>query len=114
MALIDDYLAISRKEARHVIVPDERLHERDIYQPLWFLFPTADHAYPVAFEREELRQSLLPLPEQLSAMDKDKRTDLPLRYDCRCDDGFAEARGRFEHSDILLQDRIQRHALLVS
>jgi hypothetical protein len=113
VTLIDDYLAIVCKEGSQGLVPNERLHERNIYQSLWFLLSASDYSYFIAFESEELCQSLLPLSEQFVPMDKNQCTDLPLRDGSRRDDGLAEARGRFEHAYILLQDRIQRYDLFV-
>lgn len=103
VALIDDHLAIAIDERLDLAFVRKGLHHRNVDLAAGLGLAANDGANPIASDVRERQQTLMPLLEQVRAVNQNQRIDSPPGDERRGHDGFTGGGRGAEHTRLMLQ-----------
>ena len=105
VALVHDHLPVVLDQRIHLALAGQGLHHGDIDLSSGFGLAAADGADHTLAGAKKRLQSLLPLLQQLRAVNQHQGVDATARNDRRGCDRLAECCRRAEHAGIVLEHR---------
>ena len=101
MALVNYEMTVVRNQIRYLTAANKTLDNCDIDHTCGFAAPTSDDSNILRIDIEELSETLDPLGEQLTAMDKNECVARPLGDERGGYDRLAEAGRGGQHAVIM-------------
>ena len=103
VAFIDDDLAIMVQQIRQILQARECLHHRNVDMVGRLLFAASDLSKAAVRQVKKSGKALLPLPEQVGAMDENQRADRPFANQSRCCHRLAKGCGCAQDAGFVFQ-----------
>ena len=101
VALVDNQMTVISHDVIDLAIANQALDQRHINDPCRLPFPATDDADLLWVDAQEGTQTLYPLGEKLSAVNKNQRVAAPMRYECSCDNCLTEGSRGCEHAVIV-------------
>ena len=106
MALVDDDVAVLFDQLADLALAGQRLHHGNVDPAGGPGLAAADGTDHFLADLEERMQALLPLPQQLGAMDQDQGVHATARDQCRCRYRLAERSRCAQYADVVTEHRL--------
>jgi hypothetical protein len=104
VALVDDHLAILGDKVLYFIFPVEALNDRNIHMSSPVHPPATDLPKRFRWQIQEHRQPLMPLIEQLLAVNQNQRIDLAIRDQPGGNGSLSKSRWSAQDAFVVLDD----------
>src|SRR5436309_11681247 len=106
VALIDYNVSVGGDPVIDPALMDKTLDHCYVEVAVGFSFPTADQADLLLVNAQEHRELSHPLVKKWAAVDKHQGAPRTLRHKIGTQDGLPNARGRYEYTEVMLEERL--------